>query len=182
MDGRTDGRTGGAHGRRDTKPKPAGAAHRRPPRFPRRFLSFLSNFEKCFNSPAPGRRAPPVHRGCAPRWGHGIPRAHRAPRDGRAAVPGIPLGGGSASRAPWIRLRHCAMVLRAEAAGRGPASRWVRALGAGESPRDGDVAPLPPLCAAENLFCVSRFSLQRRFLKQIFSSLHTNGVAAFCPL
>lgn len=62
------------------------------------------------------------------------------------------------------------------AGSRDPALCWVWVLGPGPGPGDprdpGHGAPgwrlgtSAPLCAAENLFCVSRFSLQRRFLSR----------------
>lgn len=39
----------------------------------------------------------------------------------------------------------------------------------------------PSLRCRESLLCQS-FLFAETFFKQIFSSLHTNGVAAFCPL
>lgn len=52
---------------------------------------------------------------------------------------------------------------------------WSRALG-------WKLGTSVPLCAAENLFCVSRFSLQRRFLSRSLVLYTLTRVAAFCPL
>lgn len=66
---------------------------------------------------------------------------------------------------------------------------WVQALGLVPGLRDpGSRGPgletwhlCPSLRCRESLLCQS-FLFAETFFKQIFSSLHTNGVAAFCPL
>lgn len=96
----------------------------------------------------------------------GHPQAARHPEcPGKGSFTVLRSGPG-----PWCYRQR-------EQAGSGdPASCWVRALGPvpglGDPGGPGSGAPgwtlgtSAPLCAAENLFCVSRFSLQRRFLSR----------------
>lgn len=151
-----------------------------------------------------------LHQGCASPQGNHIPSAlpatHPWMHEEREVGLGIPSAGVQHPRAAWHPQCPGISSLPVSRSGRGPwcyrqreqpgprdpASCWVWALGLVRGAEDpGDPGHRAPgwrlgtstlLCTAENLFCVSCFSLQRRFLSRSLVLYTTNGVAAFCPL